>query len=323
MKSKRTDQLLRRRGLSALIAGLTLVGGGQVAQAGDGHGKHLPQGPVFKTLDLVAGGIESVLQKTVLAGRRSSPTCDSSLCDDGCDATTLHELEIFSLDSPNLMPSPFPMSPAESYLPEATPWLPEPDVGDYRSEAPGYWDAPADQSPEASPIRPPVTRPAAPPVATPVTPPTGGSATPRPAAEPSIAPKETDPVSPFGLQKAPVEGAPTPLPPTPPRSGTPDEMAPAEEDEWIESFAPKQPTSRTTPRRFTPERKTPQRPSDTGRPSAPRIDRQDALDDPFRDDPQSRAIQSDGPLMNGPPKSTRASKPTRSTVKPAGFVRPR
>jgi hypothetical protein len=299
MKSKRTDQQLRRCGLSALIAGLSLIGGGQMALAGNGHATHSPQGPLFKTLDLVAGGIETVLQKTVLAGKRQPPACDAPLCDDGCDAVTLHELEMYSLDAPALMPSPHPTFEAPPNPPEEIRRPSVREIGEDESDAPGYWDAPT----ELSPIEPPVAGPATPPIA--------GPATPRPAAEPKPTPLETKPASPFGLPQVPAEQS-TPLPTAPPESATPEQTAPAEEDEWIESFAPKQPTSRSTPQRFAPERKSPQRSN------PPRVDREDAFGDPFRDDPQSRSIP-----LNAPLKTTRASKPSRSTVKPVGFVRPR
>lgn len=296
MKSKRTDQQLRRCGLSALIAGLSIIGSGQMALAGGGHGKHTPHGPLFKTLDLVAGGIETVLQKTVLAGKRQSPACDSPLCDDGCDAVTLHELEMYSLDDPALMPSPHPTLQTQPYSAEEIRRPPARERGEDAWDAPGYWDAPADQSPEASPIEHPVAP----------------RVIPQPPAEPQPAPMRIEPESPFGLPRVHGESSATPLPTAPPAPATPAETAPAEEDEWIESFAPKQPTSRSTPQRFTPERKIPQRSN------VPRVDREDAFDDPFRDDPQSRSIPLDAPL-----KTTRASKPTRSTVKPVGFVRPR
>lgn len=52
-----------------------------------------PNGPIFKTLDTLAGGIETVLQKTVLNCNASlfpsRSVCRTQSCDDACDAIAM------------------------------------------------------------------------------------------------------------------------------------------------------------------------------------------------------------------------------------------
>ncbi len=86
----------KRWGLSALAATVCWIGGPVASLAGDGPSVFgwKPQGPILKTLDAFAGGIELVLEKTLLSNGKSRRGCDSPSCDDGCDAITLHQLDL-------------------------------------------------------------------------------------------------------------------------------------------------------------------------------------------------------------------------------------
>jgi hypothetical protein len=97
----------RRVGMPLIIAAALCWS--PAAEAG-GHGSGWqPQGPIFKTLDALAGGIESVLRRTgVTAGQRAACDgigCDAIRCDDGCDHTTLRQLEGHPLPSMGHGPS--------------------------------------------------------------------------------------------------------------------------------------------------------------------------------------------------------------------------
>jgi hypothetical protein len=77
---------------------------------GSGAGPGAPQGPIFKTLDAMAGGIEYVLERTVLAQRtqRRSSSCDAIGCDDACDHLTLQQLEPMAIGGPQGQRMPHP-----------------------------------------------------------------------------------------------------------------------------------------------------------------------------------------------------------------------
>jgi len=89
-----TIRFQKRNATAALIATVVCLSPGGNLQAGNGGGIFGgdPRGPVFKTLDVVAGGIESVLERTVLAGGKAKRGHSSPACDDACDAATLHQL---------------------------------------------------------------------------------------------------------------------------------------------------------------------------------------------------------------------------------------
>lgn len=50
-------------------------------------------GPVYRTLDALAGGIEMVIDVASSMGRKSATSCDELSCDDACDAATISQLE--------------------------------------------------------------------------------------------------------------------------------------------------------------------------------------------------------------------------------------
>lgn len=91
-----TARQVKRWGLLAMAATLGWAGDATTAFAANGPGilDRKPSGPIFKTLDAFAGGIELVLEKTVLKNTRKKHGCDSQSCDDGCDTIMLHELSM-------------------------------------------------------------------------------------------------------------------------------------------------------------------------------------------------------------------------------------
>jgi len=78
--SMQPSRIFRRAALAALVCGGSL--GTDFVQAG--HGGH---GPVYKTLDSIAGGIETIFR----LGDQGKKHCDES-CEDGCDHVLLQEL---------------------------------------------------------------------------------------------------------------------------------------------------------------------------------------------------------------------------------------
>jgi hypothetical protein len=86
----------KRWGLLAMAATIGCWGATATSHAADGPSifNRKPSGPIFKTLDAFAGGIELVLENTVLGHSKSKSGCDAQVCDDGCDAILLHELSM-------------------------------------------------------------------------------------------------------------------------------------------------------------------------------------------------------------------------------------
>ncbi len=89
-----------RLGLALMVVatGCLSVPAAEAAEPGYNSTFHRePQGPIFKTLDALAGGIESILERTVLSRRKTGSCdaagCDAIGCDDACDAVTLQQLE--------------------------------------------------------------------------------------------------------------------------------------------------------------------------------------------------------------------------------------
>lgn len=97
----------KRIGLALVIAATgslaadTAEAAGHQGRSGHGH----THGPIFKTLDALAGGIESVLERTVLSGRKSS-ACDAISCDDACDHGTLQLLDPYWASGVNDVQAP-------------------------------------------------------------------------------------------------------------------------------------------------------------------------------------------------------------------------
>jgi len=200
----------KRIGLALVVAAAGSIAADTAAAAGhkgrSGHGHH---GPIFKTLDALAGGIESVLERTVLSGRKSS-ACDAAGCDDACDHGTLQQLD--SYWSPGLSYDQGPMSFSDEPAPRA-PQAYEQSNGYGRSHSYGAPQAQPSAAPPApsgsstsdglSPIRPlvPSTQPA-----------------------PSVLPRvPANPPAPRPLQDSSARPLST-------------------EEGWIESFNPSQPS---------------------------------------------------------------------------------
>ena len=122
MTIRMTARQGKRWGLSALAATVCCLGGPASSFAGDGPSLfgRKPSGPIFKTLDAFAGGIELVLEKTVLRHGKGKHGCDSISCDDGCDAITLHELEMYR-DDHKAVPEAYHPSPNTDELVPASP----------------------------------------------------------------------------------------------------------------------------------------------------------------------------------------------------------
>lgn len=199
----------KRIGLALVVAATGSLAADTAEAAG--HKGRSGHGPIFKTLDALAGGIEAVLERTVLSGRKAS-ACDAAGCDDACDHGTLQQ---FDPDwSPGLSYDQGPLSFSDEPAPRA----------------------PQAYGPSDSYRVPPSVPSAAPPVP-------GGSATSdglvpiRPLAPtPSPAPVPRTQPAPSTLPRVPADPpAPQPLPDSSARPLTTEEG-------WIESFNPAQPS---------------------------------------------------------------------------------
>ena len=96
---------IARVGIAVLIAASTGLANTPSTWAAGGSGffPGHPPGPVYKTLDAVAGGIEIVLERTVLAGRPRHG-CDTIGCDSrGCQAPGCDRMMQYPLDDMSRM----------------------------------------------------------------------------------------------------------------------------------------------------------------------------------------------------------------------------
>jgi hypothetical protein len=158
----------RRLALSVILASTgTMLHGASIGFAA-GHG------PIYRTLDAIAGGIEKVIDVATSTGKNASD-CDEAVCDDGCDPMMLTELD-------SSMEMPEASAPSHAPLPPAMPVQPAPhyDAAPLQSmpiEAAPMESYPAHPAP-ASPLRSPQTAP------------------PIKSAKPAPAPKATQPVKP-------------------------------------------------------------------------------------------------------------------------------
>lgn len=106
----------KRRTAVAIISLTTSASGLSTGQCFAGGHSH---GPIYKTLDALAGGIEKVIDATASLGRKSSSKCDGPSCDDGCDAMTLAEFETnyrvneVEVPMPPMVPD-YPLGPVQS-----------------------------------------------------------------------------------------------------------------------------------------------------------------------------------------------------------------
>jgi hypothetical protein len=109
-----------RLGLTLVVtaAGCLSVPSAEAAGPNRSSDGWTPQGPIFRTLDALAGGIETVLQRTVLS-RRNSSGCDALGCDDACDQLTLQQLE--PRQHQGVPPQYAPQPPGHSVMPTEPP----------------------------------------------------------------------------------------------------------------------------------------------------------------------------------------------------------
>lgn len=214
----------KRGKLLAMATMFGCVGSAANLAAADGPNvfNRQPSGPIFKTLDALAGGIEMVLEKTVLGHSKANRgSCDSQACDDGCDAIMLHELNL-PRSSKIAVPEAYqPLSPSESLMdPVAVPSAPS-----MRQVDPTF----------DRPMRKTLPRP-------------------MPESTPSPGPRmDLPPVS----RTQPPKPAASTLPRVPADAKTPVQRKAAQpdlstDDAWIDSFAPATPNPDALPIRREP-----------------------------------------------------------------------
>ncbi len=139
--------ILRRQAIYPTALGMLIATSSTMAMssvtASENHG------PIYRTLDALAGGIEKVLG---LSATQRASWCDQESCDDGCDAITAMQLEMplppihrpanppmppsdFRVTPPSMVPTPPPMMPQaadddwlDGFSPpiEGTPMRPQP-----------------------------------------------------------------------------------------------------------------------------------------------------------------------------------------------------
>jgi hypothetical protein len=255
-----TVQLSRWRRSVAAVAALGCMANTTVSRAGDGRGilDRQPSGPIFKTLDALAGGIELVLEKTVLGSGGGKRGCDAQACDDGCDAVRLHHLRI--------------RPGSKVAVPEA--YQPLHPITDDRP----LYSTDQDAVPPVADVEPTFDRPAR------------KSLPPQPApmSEPSPAPTSRSNPS-LEAQVPSFKEPPAALPQVPPEPPMPVTKQKPQSDlftdeGWIDSFAPATPGSGYVPQRqVEPSR----RPVPQVQPKSPPAE---LWSDPFQDDPQTRSI---------------------------------
>lgn len=211
--------------LLAVAATLGFLGDAPISRAADGPSifNRKPSGPIFKTLDAFAGGIELVLEKTVLGHSKPKRVCDSQSCDDGCDAVMLHELNL-PRGSKVAVPEAYPSDPPE----------------------PPMHSMPADSAPPMVQIEPMFDRPSRKPLPQPVP-----DATEMPV--PVRVPKtELPPIS----KIQPPNSAPLEHPRVPVDVDTPglktSKPSLSTDDGWIDNFAPATPNPDAAPPRRAP-----------------------------------------------------------------------
>ncbi len=212
---------VKRWGLLAVAVAVVfgVLGDAPAAIASDGPSifDRKPSGPIFKTLDALAGGIELVLEKTVLGHSKVKRGCDSQSCDDGCDAIMLHELNI---------PLGSKMAVPEAHHPIKTPGsLAQP--------------MPAESMPPMIQVEPNFDRPIR-------------RVLPEPIPEQKRLPLPTAELSPISKTELPT-AAPLSTPKLPAAPETPVQKKSPQpdlstDDGWIDSFAPSMPSRSTTPR---------------------------------------------------------------------------
>lgn len=248
----------KRWGLSALAATICCFHLPATSHAGDGPSifTKKPNGPLFKTLDAFAGGIEHVLEKTVLRHGKGKQGCDSQSCDDGCDAIMLHQLEMhrdYSTAVPEAYATP-PMMEPTAPMPTVPPMI---DVEPtFDRQQPTTTPQPANE-----PFPLPVPKMTVPPL----------SKSPSAAAPSSKA-------APMSMPRVPIDSQKTPVQKQAPQPNL------SSDDSWIDSFAPSTPSPKVAPPRQSfpaaddslpdpfqddPQTRVPQRFAPSTRPSVP------------------------------------------------------
>lgn len=211
----------KRWGLSALAATVCWIGGPAAAFAGDGPGAfgRKPQGPIFKTLDAFAGGIELVLEKTVLSSGKGKRGCDSQSCDDGCDAITLHQLDMHRGGQMAVPKTHYPSPTVKPSMPSVSdPSLPR------MIEVEPTFDRPVRKTlPQPAQESTPLEVPKMPP--------------------PPLAKTQSPKAAPPALPQVPVDTQMFPVQKQMPQPNL------SSDDSWIDSFAPSTPNRNTPPPR--------------------------------------------------------------------------
>ncbi len=142
--------------VTPVTAGAPQCGCSEGCDGGCGSG----HGPIYQTLDTVAGGIEKLLFFS-LKHRGRSGGCDDMSCDDGCDAMTMGDMMMYEdaglPTHVHAVPSLPPQSMPSRVIPSVpAPRLASPAMGSPRTAPPVSPSAPTVVSqPHLAPVRQP------------------------------------------------------------------------------------------------------------------------------------------------------------------------
>ncbi len=263
IKARKTDIREHKRQLAiAIIAAITGVATLPAPSCLAGKPAH---GPIYRTLDTIAGGMEKAIDIAASAGRRvrgfdaqacDDQACDDQACDDGCDAMTIKELDGV-YDSPKYPEAP--VMDSQGIQGEA--------VQNYPNAMEPTVMPPLAQPMPAVPLRSPMPSPRSN-QNRPNTPPRSQST---PKSAPQRVPQPQPLRQPSPIPK-PMLDTPPMLEPKPEKMLEPMAIPQPEEDGWFDNLKP-QPG--------------PNRAPNSGELRSP-ADRTDTLADPFRDDLQGR-----------------------------------
>lgn len=157
--------LSKRLALGLAITSISLATTTSTAIA-DGHS----HGPIYRTLDAMAGGIEMVIDAASRHGHGAVGTGDAS-CDDGCDAMMMNEFsEAEGVDylpmppvehaSPNVSTHGLPMAPMATMPHPLPPVVSAPRVTAPRMIEPTPMVSPSSRPPSSRPMPIPTPQPA-------------------------------------------------------------------------------------------------------------------------------------------------------------------
>jgi len=256
-KTSKAESRDRKRRLA--VAVITAIAGFASLPTPNCDAGHPSHGPIYRTLDALAGGIEKVIDVAGKASARGR-SCDPAFGDDGCDAMTLYELEAASghatpiYDDSSMQGSPYASqveSGPDSQISEPTT---APPLAQPRAQPRAQTTSPARKNPANSMPR----------------------SKPTPALQPMREPAKRP-----MLERAP-QPMPAPLPhpmrepqPMPDIEPMREPMQPVD-DGWFDSLSP-QPITPTREQAI-PEPRALRSPADTI----------DTLENPFKDDLQGR-----------------------------------